>query len=106
MPLTYKQRMFVAYYIGVSNGNATDAARRAGYAWPEKVAERLVGKSGIRAAIEAKVTSVAMSQDEVLARVSEIAAASLFDFLNLERGAKKLVTTASLKRAKRRGKGH
>lgn len=32
MALTLKQRKFVDAYLGVSNGNATDAARRAGYA--------------------------------------------------------------------------
>jgi hypothetical protein len=106
MAMTLKQKLFVVYYLGVSNGNATDAARRAGYAWPEKVAERLVGKSGIRAAIDAKMASAAIPADELLARLSEVVQADLLDFVNLEPKAKKPVTMATLRRLKRQGKGH
>jgi hypothetical protein len=81
---TYKQRLFVEAYLGESNGNATDAARRAGYAWPEKVAERLVGKSGIRAAINARVASAAMGTNEVLARMADIASADIGEFLEFD----------------------
>jgi phage terminase small subunit len=84
MDLTYKQRLFVSYYLGMSNGNATDAARRAGFAWPDKAGAKLVGKSSIRAAIEAKLASVAMGQDEILARLGEIISASILDFADVK----------------------
>ena len=83
MELTYKQRLFVAYYLGDAKGNATQAARMAGYRWPHKVAERLVGKSGIKAAIESHLAKAAMSADEVLARLSEFAAADLSDYVSV-----------------------
>jgi len=36
--LTYKQKLFVEHYLGEANGNATDAARRAGYSEHEVTA--------------------------------------------------------------------
>ena len=33
-PLSYRQRLFVEYYLGESKGCAVDAARRAGYGTP------------------------------------------------------------------------
>src|SRR5271157_367328 len=33
---------FVEHYVGGSSGSAVDAARRAGYPWPEKLAPQLV----------------------------------------------------------------
>jgi hypothetical protein len=100
--MTFKQRLFVAHYLGVSAGNATDAARRAGYRWPNKVGERLVGKSGIRDAIDAKLAGLVMSQDEILLRLGEIAAADVLDFVAGSGGADVRV---NLKRARRQGKG-
>jgi hypothetical protein len=104
--MTLKQKLFVVYYLGVSNGNATDAARRAGFAWPDKAGPKLVGKSSIRAAIDAKVVSAALPADELLARLSEVVQADLLDFINLDPKSKKPVTMATLRRLKRQGKGH
>jgi hypothetical protein len=106
MDLTYKQRLFVSYYTGVSAGNAVDAARRAGYAWPDKQGSQLLGKTRIRAAVEAKATSAAMAADEVLARLSDIAGADPLDFVDLRPKAKVLVSLATLRRLKRHGMGH
>jgi hypothetical protein len=106
MAMTLKQKLFVVYYLGVSNGNATDAARRAGFAWPDKAGPKLVGKSSIRAAIDAKVVSAALPADELLARLSEVVQADLLDFVNLDSKAKRPVTMATLRRLKRQGKGH
>lgn len=99
MELTHKQRLFVAYYLGEAKGNATQAARMAGYAWPHKVAERLVGKSGIKAAIAAKLAKAAMSADEVLARLSEFAAADLSEYITVDEDGEGWV---DLTRAKKR----
>lgn len=101
MDLTYKQRLFVEAYLGEAGGNATQAARMAGYQWPNKVAERLVGKSGIRAAIDARLTSAAMSANEVLARLSEHASADLGDFINVGPDGTPSIDLRRAKRAKR-----
>ncbi len=81
MPLTKNQRLFVHYYLGKANGNATEAARMAGYAWPDKSGPRLVGTRRISAEISKGVADAAMSAEEVLARLSEIAQGDLRPFL-------------------------
>ncbi|MCC6875165.1 MAG: terminase small subunit [Sandaracinaceae bacterium] len=48
-----KRRAFVLAYIGEAQGNATEAARRAGYAVPDPEGARLLGDARVRAAIEA-----------------------------------------------------
>jgi phage terminase small subunit len=83
--LNYKERLFVSYFLGESNGNATDAARRAGYVHPNKIGPRLAVKVGIRAAIEARLAGPALTADEVLARLSDQAAADVGDFLTFSR---------------------
>ena len=82
--LTFRQRLFVEAYIGAANGNATEAARIAGYRWPNKVAERLVGKSGIQARIRQRVASAAMPANEILARLSDQASADIGEFLDID----------------------
>ncbi len=82
--LTYKQRLFVDAYLGRANGNATEAARLAGYKGSEvtlaSVGYENLRKPQIAARIEARLTASAMSASEVLARLSEQARASLDDF--------------------------
>ena len=65
-PLSYQQRMFVEYYLGESEGSAADAARRAGYRWPEKLGPRLAKTTEIRAAIDARVEMAAIAANWVL----------------------------------------
>ena len=83
-PLNYRQRMFVAYYLGESSGSAADAARKAGYKWPETQGPRLLKTSEIRAAIAARVETAAISADEVLARLSDTATSDLMHFIELD----------------------
>lgn len=45
--LTAKQLMFVSAYVGAANGNATEAARIAGYAEPNKQGPRLLVNVGV-----------------------------------------------------------
>ena len=56
--ISERERRFVEAYMGAAGGNATKAARIAGYAksTAEKQASRLLGKVGIRAAIDARVS--------------------------------------------------
>lgn len=101
MDLTYKQRLFVAFYLGESNGNACDAARRAGYAWPEKQGAQLLGKTRIKAAISSAVASAVISANEVLARLSEFVNADLGDFLDIEDSGEWKVNLWKAKRARK-----
>ncbi len=99
--LTYKQRLFVDYYLGESQGNATDAARRAGLSSPEVQSSRLLRNVKVRTAIDSRLESSAMHSKEVLARLSEIASGSLDEFLDIpDKGDWSL----DLKRAKRHRK--
>ncbi len=100
--LTYRQRMFVAFYLGKSKGCAVDAARRAGYASPNPEGARLLKRPAIRAAIDAKVSSAAMTADEVLARISDAASTNALDFFEPGENGCKL----DLKLIRRRGLGH
>ena len=104
-PLTYKQRVFVQFYLGESSGEAVDAARRAGYCRPENMAPRLVKNPRIQAAISAgaEEDSAAISSSEVLARVAEVASADLLDFLHVSEAG---VAQVDLKQTRRRGMGH
>jgi Terminase small subunit len=102
-PLSYRQRLFVEYYLGESEGCAVDAARRAAYRWPEKVGARLVAISGIRAAIDARVETAAIAANEVLARVADVATSDLLNFIEVDPGGDWKV---DLKQVQRLGLGH
>jgi len=82
--LTYKQRLFIDAYLGEANGNASEAARCAGYANPGQLGYQLLQKTSIRTAVECKLKTVAMSSDEILARVAEIATADIGEFLDIK----------------------
>jgi hypothetical protein len=101
--LTGKQRRFVSYYLGKANGNATEAARQAGYAWPEKLGPRLVGKSSIRDAINAKLDQIALTADEILAGLTDHATNSLDDFVRIDSKGR---MTVDLRKAKKLGRIH
>jgi phage terminase small subunit len=101
--LTYKQRRFVAYYLGECNGNALESARRAGYRSPHPEGARLLQNATIRAAIDAKLASVAMPADEILARMSDTAGADMEDFVTVKKSG---AWDVDLRRAKRLGKMH
>jgi phage terminase small subunit len=102
-PLNYRRRLFVEHYLGESSGSAVDAARRAGYRWPETQGPRLVKTSGVRAAIDARVGTAAMAASEVLARVADLASADLTEFIDVNTQS---VCKVDLKLVKRRGLGH
>jgi hypothetical protein len=101
--LTFKQRMFVEFYLGDSKGNATDAARRAGYSLPKEQGRQLLRKPTIRAAVRARVASAAMTSSEVLARVADIASADITEFITIDSADSWKI---DLRRIKARRKGH
>lgn len=78
---TEKQLRFIAEYP--RDCNASAAARRAGYS-PDSAADigyELKQSPSIRAAIDEKLKQLAMSADEAVKRISDIAATRLNDFM-------------------------
>lgn len=59
--LSEKQRRFVEFYTGECQGNATESARRAGYAHPTTAGPRMLENAGISRAIEAATAEVRQS---------------------------------------------
>jgi hypothetical protein len=80
--LTTRQRMFVAYYLGEAKFDATKAASMAGYGTPSSASHKLKTHPAVKAAIEAKLDQVGLTVDEVLANLSDMAAASIDDVIN------------------------
>jgi phage terminase small subunit len=79
--MTNKQEIFTQAYLGVSRFNATDAARRAGYACPKEEGYRLKRRPDIAAVISERMADLCMEANEVLARLAEHARGSLQPFL-------------------------
>ena len=102
-PASYRQRLFVEHDLGESSESPVDAARRAGYRWPEKLGPRLVKKGGVQAAIDARVATAAMTSNEVLARLADVATVDMLDFIDVGRDGRVKV---DLKLVKRLGLGH
>jgi len=80
-PPSYRQRLFVEYYLGESSGSAVDAARRAGYSTPHPVGVSMLRKATLRAATDARMATAAMASNEVLARVADVASSDLLHFI-------------------------
>ena len=81
MALSAKRRAFVEEYLRC--WNATEAARRAGYAEPtaNRTASRLLSNVDIQAHIQKRLAEIAMSADEVLMRLSEQARAAYSPYI-------------------------
>jgi hypothetical protein len=69
--LTWRQRLFIKHYFGEANGNPVEAARLAGYAFPETDGYRLLRISTIQAAIRQGLRNAGLDTDEILARWAE-----------------------------------
>jgi phage terminase small subunit len=97
--LTAKQQAFVAHFLVCMN--ASEAARRAGY--PEKSAHAVgyenLRKPYIKALIDKGIAENVMSQNEILARFSDMARASIDDVMNED-------DEFDLSLARRQGKMH
>lgn len=106
--LTLKQKLFVEAYLGEAKGNATEAARIAGYKGSDKqlgvIGAQNLAKLSISQAVSERTEEVAMGADEVLRLLSDHARASLADFLTFpENGHSPFVDLA---KAQRLGKLH
>jgi len=101
--LNHRQRLFVEAYLGDAAGNASEAARIAGYAHPGQVGERLLKKVEIRSAIDARLAQAAMGANEVLARLSAMAAGDLSDFIKVDADGEPSLDLAKARRRKKLG---
>jgi hypothetical protein len=91
--LNWRMRLYVHYYLTDSQGNGTDAARRAGYPFPEVASSRLLSNVKVQTAIAAR-TEAALSSDEILGRLADMASYDIGDCLDPETGlvdVKKLI---------------
>lgn len=80
--LNARQRLFVAYVLADPSFNATEAARKAGFAQPHSQGPRLAKHPAVRAAIDARLDQVGLTADEILANFSEMATCTIEDFLD------------------------
>lgn len=104
MTLTNKQRIFVDEYLKC--WNATEAARRAGYKGNDNtlavVGHDNIRKPNISAEIQSRLQENAMSADEVISRLADIARGSLEDCFYFVDGLKE--PYIDLKKAHDQGK--
>lgn len=78
MALNDKRRIFVEEYL--ATWNASEAARRAGYAHPGSEGHRLLKIAEISEEISRRVAEKTLTADEVLVRLGEHARGSMGDF--------------------------
>ncbi len=99
--LTTKQQLFCEFYIGAANGNATEAARLAGYQGSDKtlraIGSQNLTKLNISQVCQERVNEVALSADKVLSELSEIAKADWQDFLEIRHDKDGEIISATLK---------
>lgn len=81
--LTLKQQRFIAAYLGEARGNATEAARIAGYAHPMQAGHRLLRNDEIAARVKQHVEESFASADLVLAELTDVALAEWRDFVEV-----------------------
>ncbi len=86
MALTAKRQAFVDAYL--QTWNASEAARVAGYAAPMQEGYRLLRNADIAAEVQRRVSERAMTADEVLIRLAEMARGSMDDFVSFRPGVK------------------
>jgi phage terminase small subunit len=96
-PLSDKRKLFIAEYL--KDLNATRAAERAGYTYPNKQGPYLVNLGVIRREIDRQLRAKVMTPDEVLERLSSQAKAEYSIYIE-ENG------TVDLEQMLADGKGH
>lgn len=98
---TIKQKVWIEEYLQC--WNATEAARRAGYANPNTSGPRLLVNDGILEIIQERINEKVMSTDEVLLALSDIARGTIEHFMNVDEDGKLEFDFA---RAEEQGKLH
>jgi hypothetical protein len=79
--LSNKRQAFINEYL--CTWNATEAARRAGYAHPNKQGPRLLVNVGIAKDIRQRINEKAMAADEVLQGLADIARGDMADLMEI-----------------------
>src|SRR5687767_14617881 len=79
MSLTNKQRVFIDEYL--ISWNATEAARKAGYSFPNVEGPKNLVKPSIAVEIRQRINEKAMTADEVLTSVAEIGRGDLSRYI-------------------------
>lgn len=80
--LTNKQIVFIEHYLFC--WNATEAARQAGYAYPNVEGPKNLVKPSIQGYIQARLNELKMSADEVLTRLTAHARGSIGAFVSTD----------------------
>ncbi len=87
-PLTLKQKLFVEAYLGEAHGNATEAARIAGYEGNSKTLEAVgrqnLANTRIAALVAERVADAALTADEVLGLLKDHATSTMADFVDVD----------------------
>jgi phage terminase small subunit len=101
--MSYRQKRWLEAYL--RTWNATEAARQAGYKDPNATGPKQLTFDYVRTAIDARLKEVAMSANEILARLSQHASVNIADFVSVETGQYDSVQTVKLNldEFKRRG---
>lgn len=73
MALNLKQEEFIAAYLGEAKGNATEAARIAGYKHPHSQGPRLLENVEIASRVKQHIENAAMSAHDVLSELAQVA---------------------------------
>ncbi len=76
---TDKEAVFIEEYL--QRWNATEAARRAGYAHPMQESNVVLQRPRVREIIQQRLREKAMGADEVLARLDDIARGDIAEFI-------------------------
>jgi phage terminase small subunit len=96
MALTLKQQRYTTAYLGPAKGNATEAARIAGYRDPEQSGWENRHNLEIAARIEERLLAESLSSGEVLAELTAIARAGWTNFVRERTDYKGEVISATL----------
>jgi len=99
-----RQELFVKHYLGVSNGNASDAARRAGYKTPAVDGCRLLRNANVLAAIKSALKASGIKVQDHLRRLDQTAKGDLGDFVALKGGRLKISLPKSKTKLVRKAK--
>lgn len=80
--ITARKKRFIEFYL--QSWNASEAARKAGYAKPGQAGSRLLKDVEIQAGVSKRMREATMGTDEVLLRLKQQATANLADFLIID----------------------
>ncbi len=86
--LTVKQESFIAAYLGQANGNATEAARIAGYKKPAEQGYENLRKPQIATRVKEHVASKYATADAVLSELTDVAMAEWHEYVTIRRNPK------------------